>query len=185
MASQLSSGNLISNRYASAFYDLASESKKIDLVLNDILSIQKCIEENDDLKLLIKSPLIKSKDKLIIFKKILLQLSVDKLTNVFINVISNNKRFAYLQLIISQFLKINAKKRGDILADITSAEELSDKEKNEIKNQLKAILSDKLSLNYKVDKKIIGGLIVKVGSKMIDSSLASKINKLKISMKGA
>ncbi len=107
------------------------------------------------------------------------------MTYNFIKVIASNKRFAYLQLIISQFIKINSQKRGDIIADITSAEELSDIQKNEIQNKLKTKLGDKLSLNYKIDNSIIGGLIVKVGSKMIDSSLASKINKLKIAMKGA
>ena len=70
------------------------------------------------------------------------------------------------------------------MADITSADELSDKQQNDIKDHLKTILGEKLSLNFKVDKKIIGGLIVKVGSKMIDASLANKINKLKIAMKG-
>ena len=76
------------------------------------------------------------------------------------------------------------KKRGDVLADITSADELSEDQRVNIKEQLRTILGDKLSLNFKVDKKIIGGLIVKVGSKMIDTSLANKINKLKIAMKG-
>ena len=83
-----------------------------------------------------------------------------------------------------QFIHINSQKRGDILANVTSAEELSDSQKIEIKDQLKSILGKKLSLNFNVDKKIIGGLIVKVGSKMVDSSLATKINKLKIAMKG-
>ena len=87
--------------------------------------------------------------------------------------------------IISRFNKINAEKRGDIFADVISADELSDQQKNGIKDQLRLILGEKLSLNFLVDKKIIGGLIVKVGSKMIDSSLASKINKLKIAMEGA
>ena len=77
------------------------------------------------------------------------------------------------------------KKRGDVLADITSADELNDDQKNNITNQLKSILGDKLSLSFDVDKSIMGGLIVKVGSKMIDTSLANKINKLKIAMKGA
>ena len=80
---------------------------------------------------------------------------------------------------------INANKRGDVMADITSAEDLNEEQRIDIKNQLKDILGNKLSLNYKVDKKIIGGLIIKVGSKMIDTSLANKINKLKIAMKGA
>ena len=80
---------------------------------------------------------------------------------------------------------IRDRKRGDVIADITSADELNDDQKNNITNQLKSILGDKLSLSFDVDKNIMGGLIVKVGSKMIDTSLANKINKLKIAMKGA
>tara|TARA_Y100000590_G_scaffold451845_1_gene593964 strand:+ start:88 stop:645 length:558 start_codon:yes stop_codon:yes gene_type:complete len=185
VASQLSSIGLISNRYASALYDLAVEKNNIDTTINDLNSMKEIINKNKDLRLLIKSPLVSSQDKLEIFAKILLKLDANELTYNFIKVIASNKRFAYLQLIISQFIKINSQKRGDIIADITSAEELSDIQKNEIQNKLKTKLGDKLSLNYKIDNSIIGGLIVKVGSKMIDSSLASKINKLKIAMKGA
>ncbi len=184
MASQLSSIGLISDRYASALYDLAVEKNNIDTTINDLNLIKKMINENKNLRLLIKSPLVSSQDKLEIFEKILLKLNANELTYNFIKVIASNKRFAYLLLIISQFIKINSQKRGDIIADITSAEELSDTQKNEIQNKLKTKLGDKLSLNYKIDNSIIGGLIIKVGSKMIDSSLASKINKLKIAMKG-
>ena len=102
-----------------------------------------------------------------------------------IKVIEKNKRFSNLASIIAQFININSQKRGDVIADITSADELNDDQKNNITNQLKSILGDKLSLSFDVDKNIMGGLIVKVGSKMIDTSLANKINKLKIAMKGA
>ncbi len=185
MSSQTSSSNLIAYRYASALYELAAELKNIDVVLKDLEFLQKSIKENKDLKLLIKSPLIASDDKQKIMEKILSKQLANKLTTTFLKVISNNKRFIHLSSIISQFININAQKRGKILADVTSADKLSDKQKNEINDQLKSILGEKLSLNFKVDKKIIGGLIVKVGSKMIDSSLASKISKLKIAMKGA
>ena len=103
----------------------------------------------------------------------------------FLKVIEKNKRFSNIYSIISQFININAYNRGGVLADITSAEELYDEQKQNINEQLKNTLGKKLSLNFKVDKKIIGGLVVKVGSKMIDTSLANKINKLKIAMKGA
>ena len=182
MASQLSSGDLISDRYASALYDLVAEKKIVDPVLEDLTFLQKCILENKDLKLLVKSPLITSSDKLNIFEKILSKKKAEVLTNTFLKVISSNKRFAKLSSIISQFININSQKRGDVLADVTSAEELSDNQKKEITDQLKSTLGKKLSLNFFVDKKIIGGLIVKVGSKMVDSSLATKINKLKIAM---
>ena len=185
MTSILSSGDLISDRYASALYDLAAEKKVVDLVLEDLRFLQKCIQENKDLKLLAKSPLITSSDKLNIFEKILSKQKADNLTNTFLKVISRNKRFAKFSSIISQFININSHKRGDVLADVTSADELSDNQKNGVKDQLKQILGEKLSLNFNVDSKIIGGLIVKVGSKMVDSSLATKINKLKIAMREA
>ena len=185
MASQLSSGDLISERYASALYDLAAEKKIVDSVLKDLELLQKCIQESEDLKLLVKSPLITSSDKLNIFEKILSKQKAGNLTKTFLKVISNNKRFAKLSLIISQFMNINSQKRGNVLADVTSADELSDNQKNGIRDQLKQTLGKKLSLNFNVDKKIIGGLIVKVGSKMVDSSLVTKINKLKIAMREA
>ena len=185
MASQLASGNIISDRYASAIYDLALENNEVDVVLNDLKALKKIIQENKELELLVKSPLIASNDKLEILLKLTKNKSTSKMTTTFLKVISNNKRFANLTSIVLQFININAQKRGDILADITSADELSDKQKDDIKEQLGTILGDKLSLNFKVDNKIIGGLIVKVGSKMFDASLVNKINKLKIAIKGA
>ena len=184
MTSQLASGDLISDRYALALYDLASEKKVVDSVLENLQSLKKLIVNNKELYSITKSPLISSNDKLEILIKITSSLNLNKLSITFLKVISNNKRFASLTSIISQFININANKRGDVLADITSADELSGEQKINIQNQLKNILGDKLSLSFKVDKKIIGGLIVKVGSKMIDTSLANKVNKLKIAMKG-
>ena len=185
MATQQSSTNLIADRYASALYELSSESKCIDEVLKDLLTIQEYIKQNNDFKLLIKSPHVSSSEKMNIIKKILSNHSANNLTTKFIKVISQNKRINFLSAIIARFYAINSEKRGDVVAEITSAEILTDQQKNGIKDQLRSILGEKLSLNYKIDHKIIAGLIVKVGSKMIDSSLDSKINKLTIAMKGA
>ena len=185
MASQLASGDLISDRYASALYDLATENKVVDFVLENLNFLKNIINENKELQLVIKSPLIISSDKLEIILKLMSEQSFNKLSITFLKVISNNKRFSSLPSIILQFININAQKRGDILADVTSADDLSDHQQENIKEQLRKILGEKLSLNFKIDKNIIGGLIVKVGSKMIDTSLANKINKLKIAMKGA
>ena len=185
MASQLASGDLISDRYASALYDLAAEKKAVDPVLNDLSNLKKILKDNRELNLVIKSPLITSPDKLNIFEILLKKINANELTNTFLKVVEKNKRFSNLVSIITQFIKINSHKRGDVLAGITSADELNDEQKNNITNQLKNILGDKLLLSFDVDKNIIGGLIVKVGSKMIDISLANKINKLKIAMKGA
>ena len=185
MTSQQSSSELIADRYASALYEYSTETKCVDQVLSDLLKIQDYIKHNNDFKLLIKSPLISSNEKMNIIQTILSNHSSNIVTTNFIKVIAHNKRIDFLPMIISRFNKINSKKRGDVIADITSAEVLTDQQKNIIKDQLKSILGDKLSLNFNINKKIIGGLIVKVGSKMIDLSLSSKISKLKIAMKGA
>ena len=185
MASKLASGDLIADRYASALYDLAVDIKSVDSVLADLTLLQTMLNDQKDLNLVIKSPLIASTDKLDILEKLLLNIKANKLTLTFLKVLEQNKRFSNLYSIISQFININAYNRGDVLADITSAEELNDEQRKNIKEQLKNTLGKKLSLKFIVDKKIIGGLVVKVGSKMIDTSLANKINKLKIAMKGA
>ena len=185
MASQLASGDLVSDRYASALYDLAAEKKLVDPVVEDLSNLKNILKDNKELSLVVKSPLITSIDKLNIFESLLKKINANELTSTFLKVIEKNKRFSNLASIITQFMNINSQKRGDVLADITSAGELNDDQKNNITNQLKSILGDKLSLSFDVDKNIMGGLIVKVGSKMIDTSLANKINKLKIAMKGA
>jgi len=185
MTTELASGDLVSDRYASALYDLASEKKIVDHVLTDLLLIKEIIDKHEELKLVIKSPLIVSNDKLKILQKITNSKKINELSSTFLKVISKNKRFPSLFSIISQFININAHKRGDVLADVTSADKLSEDQQLNIKNQLSSILGDKLSLSFQVDKKIIGGLIIKVGSKMIDTSVSNKINKLKIAMKVA
>ena len=185
MTSKISSGDMISDRYGSALYDLASEKKCIDEILNDFDTVEKIMRESSDLRHIIKSPLVNSEEKLNILLKIFVGFNFNNLTTTFLKVLDNNKRISNLSTIILQFKKINSEKRGDIAADVTSANELSEDEKNNITNQLKNTLGQKLSLNFDVDKDIIGGLIVKVGSKMIDTSIANKINKLKIAMKGA
>ena len=185
MASKISSGDLISERYGSALYDLASEKKCIDSILNDFEVAEKVLKESSELRQVIRSPLVNSDEKLNILLKIFSKSNLHDLTTIFLKVLSDNKRISNLISIILQFKKINSEKRGDITADITSADELSEDEKNNITNQLKNSLGQKLSLNFDVDKDIIGGLIVRVGSKMIDTSILNKINKLKIAMKGA
>ena len=185
MVSQITSGDLIADRYASALYDLASEKKLVDPVLNDLSLFKNLLIENKDLNLIVKSPLVNSQDKLSILVELIKKISANQITLTFFKVLEKNKRFSNLLSIINQFININSQKRGNVFADITSAEELNNEQKINITNQLKNILGNKLSLSFDVDKNIIGGLIVKVGSKMIDTSLANKINKIKIAMKGA
>ena len=107
MASQLASGDLVSDRYASALYDLATEKNLIDPVLNDLSNLKNILKDNKELSLVVKSPLITSADKLNIFESLLKKINANELTNTFIKVIEKNKRFSNLASIISQFMNIN------------------------------------------------------------------------------
>ena len=129
MASQLASGDLVSDRYASALYDLAAEKKLVDPVLKDLSNLKNILKDNKDISLVVKSPLITSIDKLNIFESLLKKINANELTSTFLKVIEKNKRFSNLASIITQFMNINSQKRGDVLADITSAGELNDDQK--------------------------------------------------------
>ena len=107
MASKLASGDLIADRYASALYDLAVDIKSVDSVLADLTLLQTMLNDQKDLNLVIKSPLIASTDKLNILEKILLNIKANKLTLTFLKVLEQNKRFSNLYSIISKFININ------------------------------------------------------------------------------
>ena len=110
MASQLASGDLISDRYASALYELAAEKKLVDSVLNDLSNLKNILKDNKELSLVVKSPLISSSDKQSIFETLLKKINANELTNTFIKVIEKNKRFSNLASIITQFININSHK---------------------------------------------------------------------------
>ena len=175
----------IADRYASALYDLASEKKCIDKISSDLKIVKEHLNENKDFNLLINSPLISSQEKLRVLNKITDDYSSNIYTKNLFKILAKNKRLNKISPIISRYNAINAKKRGNVIADIISAEELSEKQKMGIDKKLKSILGEKLFLNFKIDTKLLGGLIVKIGSKMVDAYLISKINKLKISMEEA
>ena len=180
-----SSVGLLSDRYASALYDLAFEENCIEKIILDLKKIINYNDENKDFSLLLKNPLISIKDKKnvlnYIFKNNKAHIIVDK----FIEIVSKNKRFSLLVNIINRFIDIENEKRGSVKTEIISAKNLDDSQKDKIYKQLQSKLGQKLSVKYNVDESIIGGLIIKYGSTMIDSSLINKINKIKLAMKEA
>jgi len=182
-AKELSSVGLLSDRYASALYELGTEQNCVEKIILDLKEILKYYDENKDFILLLKNPLISSIDKKNVLNYIFQKNNAHNLIKNFLEVISKNKRFPLLISIIKRLIDINSEKRGSILTTITSAENLSEQQKENIVEKLKSKLGKDLSINFKIDKSIIGGLIIRHGSKMIDSSLKSKINKLKLVMK--
>jgi len=176
---------LLSDRYASALYDLATEKNDIEKIIEDLEQILSYFNKNKSFFLLLNSPLISSEDKFKVLNYLLNKNNSHKLIINLIGVLKKNKKFSLLYNIIKRFVDINVEKRGNIIIEITSAKELSKSQKDKIQNQLQIKLGKKLSLHYKFDKTIMGGLIIKFGSTMIDSSLISRVNKLQLAMKEA
>ena len=175
----------VATRYALALLELAEEQHKLNIVAEDLVSLDKAIEENLDLQRLMASPVISRRVQGKAIGAILTQVGADDLTKKFMGVSSANRRLQDFRHIITAFLAELAKRRGEVVAEITSAQKLSKEQLQAVQGALQRTEGRNVSISSKVDPTLIGGLIVKVGSKMIDSSIKTKLTKMKLIMKGA
>ena len=172
-------------RYAGALYDLANDAKAVDAVLSDLEALASLISENADLARLITSPVISRQEQMSAMTAILEKAGANPLTVKFIGAVADNGRLFALSRISQNFADLVAQKRGQVSAEVVSAVAL-DKERQKLVEQSVAKLagSDKLSLSMRVDPSLIGGLVVRIGSRMIDTSIKTKLNRLEAAMKG-
>ncbi len=173
----------VAERYATALFDLAVEQRSVKEVEADVDAITGLINESADLKRLIVSPVFSADDQARAVGAVLERAGVTGLVGNIIRVMAGNRRLFVLPAVISGFKQLAAKQRGEVAAEVTSAEPLSDKQVAELRAALKVSLGKDVTLNQRVDQSLIGGLIVKVGSRMIDDSLKTKLNSLRIAMK--
>ena len=173
------SATLTKNSYSQALFELASEKNLINDMEMQVSSIIDLINKSSDFKNLIKDPTIKIEDQLKIIKKISDQFKFNELLKKFLGFVISKRRFFYVEKILKDFIETCSKKRGEIKAELTSAKELTEKEINSIKEELTKNFSSKIKLNYKYDPSLIGGLVVQVGSTMVDTSLKNKLQQIK------
>jgi F-type H+-transporting ATPase subunit delta len=173
----------VSGRYATALFELAVEEKSIDTIAADLDAIDRMIEESTDLKRLVMSPVFSAEEQTRALAAILDKAGIAGTTANFIRVVAANRRLFVLQGMIAAFRKLVAAHRGEVSAEVTSAEELTEAQVESLAAALKASIGKDVRLSRKVDPGLLGGLIVKVGSRMIDTSLRTKLNNLKIAMK--
>jgi F-type H+-transporting ATPase subunit delta len=173
------SSNLAADRYAQALFELANEEGSLDAVATDLGDIVAMIAGSADLNRLVRSPVFSREQQAAAMSEILDKAGVSHLTKNFIGLVAQNRRLFALTQIAKAFNVLLAKHRGEISAEVTAAHTLSDAQVADIKGSLKAAYGKDPRLTLKVDSSLIAGLIVKVGSKMIDSSLKTKLNNLK------
>lgn len=183
MAAQNSVLVQIAKPYASALFDLAQSAGEVEAVETGLKSINQLVGDSADFARFLRSPVIQAEVKASAVDAILAKAKVNKTVANFVKVVAGHGRLFALQTMIGAFVELSAKARGEITADVTSATPLNAGQRAQLADTLKAKIGKTVTLTEHVDSSLIGGLVVKVGSQMIDSSLKTKLTAMKIAMK--
>jgi F-type H+-transporting ATPase subunit delta len=173
----------VAERYASSLFELALDAGSIDQVASDLGKFQSLIDESSDLKRLIMSPVFSADEQAQAISALADKAGITGLVANFLKVVASNRRLFAVPGMISGFRDIAARHRGEVSADVTSAHALNDAQIDELKAALKSVTGKDVTVNVTVDPTLLGGLIVKVGSRQIDTSLRTKLSTLKLSLK--
>ena len=175
----------MAGRYATALFELALESNAIDSVTADLANFEALITESPDLARLVRSPVFTAEEQSRAVAALLDKAGIGGLANKFLRLVAENRRLFAIHDIVRGYKAMVAKHKGEVTAQVTVAEPLSDARLAEIKSSLKSVTGKDVQVDVQIDPTIIGGLIVKLGSRMIDSSLRTKLNAIKFAMKEA
>lgn len=175
----------LAGRYALAVFELAQEERAVEAVAADFATLKQLMAESPDLTRLVRAAVFSREEQAAGMNGVLHRMEAAPLTRRFILLLASKRRLFALPDIIRAYSSLVAKQKGEMSAQVTSARPLSDDETAELKSILRSKLSKDVNLETRVDPSLLGGLIVKVGSRMIDSSLRTKLNGLRMAMRGA
>jgi F-type H+-transporting ATPase subunit delta len=174
----------LAGRYATALFELARDERKLEAVATSLASVRDALRESDDLRELTTSPLIGRENALNAIRATAQSMKLDPITANFLGVLAQNRRLTQLPQVIRFFNLLAALHRGEITAEVVSAHPLDDDQVAALRTNLKSRLGRDVAVDLSVDPAILGGLVVKVGSQMIDGSIRTKLNTLAQAMKG-
>ena len=174
----------VADRYAFALFELAEADKAMDQVADELNALDEMIRESKDLQRLIRSPIISRNDQRSAMDALLEKAEASALTRRFVGLVARNRRLFALPQMIAAFRDILAGHRGEATAEVVSAKALSKGQLVALSEALSKAMGTKVALATRVDSELLGGLVVKVGSRMVDSSLRTKLHRLRLSMKG-
>jgi F-type H+-transporting ATPase subunit delta len=175
----------MAGRYATALFELALEEKALDKVRKDLDSFNALLAESPDLARLVRSPVFGADEQAKALAAVLAKARIEGLAANFLNIVAANRRLFAVPQMIRAFRSLVAQHNGEVTADVTVAETLGEAHLTALKGALNTMTGKDVDLNVKVDPAIIGGLVVKLGSRMVDSSLRTKLNSIKYAMKEA
>ena len=174
----------LAGRYATALFELAVDEDQLDQVAGDLRGLLGLLEDSDALRRLVKSPVLSREDQMRAMAAILSQADASALTGRFIGLLAERRRLFVLSPVIERFNQMLAARRGEIGAQVITARTLTRKQLDQIRTTLSKVLDGDVVIDAQTDEDMIGGLVVRVGSRMVDASLRSKIQRMQLAMKG-
>ena len=183
MAKSSSSISGVAERYAGSLFELAADADAIGQVENDLASFEALLNSSEDLVRLIRSPVFSAEEQSKAIGAVLDKAGITGLAGNFLRVVANNRRLFAVPAMIKAFRKIAAEARGEIAAEVTSAHALSAAQEAELKATLKSVAGKDVAISVTIDPSLLGGLVVKIGSRQIDTSLKTKLASLKLALK--
>jgi len=173
----------IAERYAGSLYELAVQSSTVAEVEADLGRFEALLAESDDLNRMIKSPVFSAEEQFKAVAAIADKADITGLVGNFLRVVAQNRRLFAVPAMIKAFRAIAAEARGEVAADVTTAHPLTAAQEEELKAALKGVTGKDVAIAAAVDPSLLGGLVVKIGSRQIDTSLRTKLNSLKLALK--
>lgn len=175
----------VAGRYASALFELANEQGELEAVERDLGTFQNLLDQSEDMKRLVSSPAFAAEDQERALVAVMDWASIGATTSNFLKVVSRNRRLFAAEDMIKTYRALLAVHRGELVAEVKSAVPLTDEQKTALTEKLKASVGKDVKLDAKVDASLLGGLVVKIGSRMFDSSLKTKLASMQVALKGA
>ena len=164
-------------------FELAADAKQVPAVEADLASFETMLSESADLRRLVTSPVFSSEDQFNAISAIVRKAGFPALTGNFLKVVAQNRRLFAVPAMIRAFREIAAESRGEVSAQVTSAHALTPAQQAELKGALKSVAGKDVAIAVTVDPALLGGMVVKIGSRQIDTSLRTKLNSLKLALK--
>jgi F-type H+-transporting ATPase subunit delta len=177
--SEVDTSSGVAGRYATALFELAKEEARLEQVAADLTRFNEALDAFEDMKRLVKSPVFSAEEQGRALAAILDKIGIEGLTKNFLLLVAKNRRLFATPDMIRAFRAMLARERGEAGATVTSAAKLTETQVT----ALTAALGKKVMLDEQIDPALLGGLVIKVGSRMVDTSLRTRLNSLKVAMK--
>ena len=185
MASETTGSSSLAERYAAALFDLADERRALDTVAADLRTLRDMVIASHDLVRLLRSPVLSRDDQGKAVAALAERAGLSELTRNFLGVVAANRRLFAVPAMIEAFLRKLAERRGEVTAEVTVAQPLNEARQAALSEQLRRAIGARVAVDIRIDPALIGGMVVKVGSRMVDASLASRLQRLRLAMRAS